>query len=56
MYIIIMDEMTIAKISGTEYAWEAYEKVKDLAEFLGTWCQLIAEEKWEIIASDDFEK
>ena len=43
----------IATVSGCEFAWEVYNKARELAEMVGKDCALIDAETGEVIANFD---
>jgi hypothetical protein len=55
-YTIYLGATPIADVSGTEYAYEAYTKTKELAELLGKTCALVWDETAEEVASYDPEE
>lgn len=52
-YTLILGGMTFAEVGGTEYAYEAWAIVKDLAVFLGVPAFLVSNDDSEIVAEYD---
>lgn len=52
-YTIYLGVKAVATVSGTEYAYEVYDKTKDLAELLGSVASLVWDETGEEVAHFD---
>ena len=55
-YTIYLGSTPIATVYGTEYAYAAYAKTKELAELLGKICWLVWNKTGEIIEEYDPEE
>lgn len=56
MYTLFLNGKTVAEVSGTEYAYEAWVKLKDLACFLGVYASLVGNDDCEVLAEYDPEE
>ena len=52
-YTIYLGVKAVATVSGTEYAYEVYDKTKDLAELLGREASLVWDATGEEVAYFD---
>ena len=52
-YTLILNGKTITEVGGTEYAYEAWVIMKDLAVFLGVPAFLVSNDDSEIVAEYD---
>ena len=52
-YTLILNGKTIAEVSGTEYAYEAWTKLEELAYFLCVPASLVSNDDSEIVAEYD---
>lgn len=52
-YTLILNGKTITEVGGTEYAYEAWARMKELAGFLGVPAFLVSNDDSEIVAEYD---
>lgn len=55
-YTLILNGKTIAEVCGTEYAYEAWAKLKELACFLCVSASLVSNDDSEVVAEYDPEE
>lgn len=53
IYTIYLGTNPVATVNGTEYAYEVYDKTKDLAELLGSVASLVWDATGEEVAYFD---
>ena len=52
-FMIYRENRMICEVSGTDFAYEVYEKAAELGEMIGDTAHLVNGETGEIIASSD---
>ena len=52
-FMIYLENRMICEVSGTDFAYEVYEKAAELGEMIGDTAHLVNGETGEIIASSD---
>ena len=52
-YTLFIDSNLITSVDGTEFAYEAWAKVRELAELLGVRASMVANEDLEVVAEYD---
>ena len=55
-YTLFIDSNRIASVDGTEFAYEAWVKVRELAELLGVRASMVSHEDLEVVAEYDPEE
>ena len=55
-YTLFIDSNRITSVDGTEFAYEAWAKVRELAELLGVRASMVANEDLEVVAEYDPEE
>lgn len=55
-YTLFINATPISTVSGTEFAYEAWDKTRDLAELLGAHATMVADEDSEVVAEYDPEE
>lgn len=53
IYTLILNGKTIAEANGVEYAYEAWARLKELADFLCVPASLVGNDDGEIVAEYD---
>ena len=55
-FTLFVDSKLIATVDGTEFAYEAWAKVRELAELLGVRASMVFNEDLEVVAEYDPEE